>query len=211
MQTAAGAVKLSAQVSMTDATEQPSPAAPAAAVGDPVAAASRGAKPGEACAYVVGERGAEQLSGLAGEAWIGLLETHKALTRRLEADLELSHGLTLSSLETLGRLVASDEERLRLSELAAETGLSVSRMSRIVDSLGDRGLVERVRCPSDARAIHVSLTAAGSDLVRAAQADHLRAVREQFFDRLSEDEVAQLAAIFARFAPRAAERCLAGD
>ncbi|UJA20973.1 MarR family transcriptional regulator [Thermoleophilia bacterium SCSIO 60948] len=181
---------------MTDTTTEPSPTVP---TGD------------GACAYVIGDQGVEELSGTAGEAWIGLLETYKSLTRALETELEASHGLTLSSLETLGRLAAAEEGRLRLSELAAETGLSVSRMSRIVDSLGDRGLVERVRCPSDARAIHVSLTDAGLELARGAQATHLRAVQERFFDRLSEDEVASLAGIFGRFAPRAAERCLAGE
>src|SRR4051812_13108799 len=32
-------------------------------------------------------------------AWIGLLETHKHLTRELEAELEAEHGLSISSLE----------------------------------------------------------------------------------------------------------------
>ena len=46
------------------------------------------------------------------DAWIGLLETHKQLTRALDAELEARHGLTLSSLEVLGRLAAGNDLRI---------------------------------------------------------------------------------------------------
>ena len=42
------------------------------------------------------------------EAWVGLLETHRSLTRELEAELEAEHGLTLSALEALARLRAAE-------------------------------------------------------------------------------------------------------
>jgi hypothetical protein len=76
-------------------------------------------------------------------AWIGLLATHRRLTRELDAELEAEHGLTLSGLELLARLASVDERRLRLSALAGEAGLSLSRVSRIVDTLEQRGLIER--------------------------------------------------------------------
>src|SRR5471032_1727662 len=68
-------------------------------------------------------------------AWIGLLQTHRQLTRELDARLEAAHGLSLSWLELLARLAATSEQWLRLSILANRTGLSLSRVSRIVDSL----------------------------------------------------------------------------
>ncbi|MGA2007678.1 MAG: MarR family winged helix-turn-helix transcriptional regulator [Solirubrobacteraceae bacterium] len=143
-------------------------------------------------------------------AWIGLLATHRRLTRELDAELEAAHGLTLSGLELLARLASVPEHRLRLSVLAAEAGLSLSRVSRIVDVLEARGLVERQNCPADARAINAQLTDAGLVLAQAAQSTHLAAVRERFFDRLDEREIATLAEVFARFAPDAPSTCSAG-
>jgi DNA-binding MarR family transcriptional regulator len=166
--------------------------------------------PTAACPYVVGEDGLSRWSDVHADAWLGLLETHKRLTRALEAELEAEHGLSLSALELLGRLAAAEGRRLRLSTLAAEAGLSLSRVSRIVDILERRGLVARRPCPSDARAVHAELTDAGLATARAAQATHFRSVGERFFDGLSDDELATLAAVFARFAPRGARSCAAG-
>ena len=36
------------------------------------------------------------------DAWVGLLETHKQLTRALDAELDARHGLSLSGVELLG-------------------------------------------------------------------------------------------------------------
>jgi DNA-binding MarR family transcriptional regulator len=161
----------------------------------------------DACAYVVGDDGLSRWSETHAEAWIGLLETHRKLTRALDHELEASYGLSLSGLEILGRLAASPERRLRLSVLAEETGLSLSRVSRIVDILERRDLVRRRPCPADARAVNAHLTKAGLDLAREAQAAHHAAVQARFFDLLSPAEIAVLSEVFTRFAPRAASAC----
>jgi len=158
---------------------------------------------------VVGADGFPQWSRTYADAWIGLLATHRRLTRELDAELEAAHGLTLSGLELLARLASAPERRLRLSALAGEAGLSLSRVSRIVDALEDRGLIARQPCPADARAINAQLTAPGLELARAAQATHLAAVRARFFDRLSAREIAALAAVFGRFSPDAGSACSA--
>src|SRR5687767_13623327 len=98
-------------------------------------------KPAEACAYVVGDDGLASWSQTHADAWIGLLETHKRLTRALEAELEARYGLGLSALEMMGRLAAAEDRVLRLSDVAERTGLSLSRVSRITDALEVRDLV----------------------------------------------------------------------
>jgi DNA-binding MarR family transcriptional regulator len=141
------------------------------------------------------------------DAWIGLLQTHRQLTRALDVELEAQHGLALSGLELLARLAASPERWLRLSMLATQTGLSLSRVSRIVDALEDRGLVVRKSCPSDARAINAHLTPAGSELLAAAERTHVASMQRRFFDHLSTEEIETLATVFSRFAPGAAAEC----
>jgi DNA-binding MarR family transcriptional regulator len=141
------------------------------------------------------------------DAWVGLLETHKQLTRALDAELDAQHGLSLSGVELLGRLAAAEDRRLRLSTLAAESGLSLSRVSRIVDHLEARGLVERQQCQDDARAVNACLTRSGLGLARKAQATHLAIVQDRFYGRLEPGEIETLTAVFGRFAPAAAESC----
>jgi DNA-binding MarR family transcriptional regulator len=164
-------------------------------------------QPRSACAYVVGDDGLSRWARPTADAWIGLLETQRRLSRELDALLEQHHGIGLSELEVLGRLAAADDRRLRVSSLAEATGLSVSRISRVIDALELRALVERRPCPGDGRAINAHLTRKGLNLAREAQADHFAAVQSRFFDQLSAGEVATLASVFARFSPGAAAAC----
>ena len=118
----------------------------------------------------------------------------------LESRLEARFGLSLSGLELLGRLAAAPGRRLRLSVLAGATGLTLSRISRIVDTFEARRLVERRTCVEDGRATNAWLTNAGLELVREAQAAHVSDVQRVFFDALSTAELETLAGTFARLA-----------
>jgi DNA-binding MarR family transcriptional regulator len=158
-------------------------------------------------AYLVGDDGVATWSLLHAEAWIGLLETHKQLTRLLDAELDARYGLSLSGLELLARLGAAPERCLRLSALATAAGLSLSRVSRLAGALEARGLISREPCSEDARAVEARLTPAGLELMRSAQRTHFASVQREFFDQLSGAELQALAAVFGRMAPRAADTC----
>jgi DNA-binding MarR family transcriptional regulator len=147
----------------------------------------------------VGTDGLVRWSDTHAAAWIGLLETHKRLTRELEAELEAEHGLSISSLELLSRLATADERMLRLTTLADAAGLSLSRVSRILDTLEKRGLVERRADTDDTRAKKAWLTAQGLDLLHAAQTTHFAGVERLFFDNVSDSDVETLARVFQPF------------
>jgi DNA-binding MarR family transcriptional regulator len=159
--------------------------------------------------YRVGDDGVAEWSQQHADAWIGLLETHKHLTRMLDAELESRYGLSLSGLELLARLAAAPGRCLRLSSLAAEAGLSLSRVSRIAVLLENRGLIERKPCAEDARAVEAHLTPDGLELMRAAQETHFASVQHAFFDQLRDGELEALARVFGRFSPRAGASCSA--
>lgn len=150
------------------------------------------------CAYVLGADGLRQWREPHAGAWLGLLQAHRQLTRELESRLEARFGLSLSGLELLGRLAAAPARRLRLSALAGATGLTLSRISRIVDAFEERGLVERRVCPEDRRATNAWLTDAGLELAREAQSAHGADVQRVFFDALSIADLDALAGAFAR-------------
>ncbi|HEY3759648.1 MAG TPA: MarR family transcriptional regulator [Solirubrobacteraceae bacterium] len=143
--------------------------------------------------YFLGAEGAASLSAEQALAFTGLLEAGRTLGRELEGELEAAHGLSFSALGVLGRMVAAEDGRLRLTTLAQDMGLSLSRVSRIVDALEGRGLLTREPCPADARATNAHLTPAGAALAEEAQATHRAGVRLRFFEKLSEAQVAALA------------------
>ena len=126
------------------------------------------------------------------EAWRGMLNAHATLVRKLDAELEDQHGLSLSAYEVLLLLHEAPDRRLRMSELAESALLSVSGMTRLVDRLVRAGLVSRAPCPDDGRVTWVLPTRAGTALFGAARATHLRGVRARFLDHFDEPDLRRL-------------------
>src|SRR4051794_21616466 len=80
-------------------------------------------------------------------AWSALLKAHAALARGLDADLRAAHGLALADFEILSLLDREPCQPLRMAALANSALLSPSGLSRAVERLEARGLVQRNRCP----------------------------------------------------------------
>ena len=131
-------------------------------------------------------------------AWRGLLVTHSRLVAALDEELEREHGLPLGSYEVLLQLADAEDHSLRMGELADHLLLSRSGLTRLVDRLATRGLVERHSCPSDRRGTYARLTPAGLELFRSARPTHLRGVRERFLEPLSAADQERLALIWGK-------------
>ena len=144
---------------------------------------------------------ADKLSERELRAWRGMLRTHATLTKALDAELEAEHGLPLSSYEVLLHLADAEDERMRMSDLAATVILSRSGLTRLVDRLEREGLIERQSCPSDARGSFATLTAAGRRKLAAARTTHLAGVRSMFLDRFTPEEQDVLGAAWERLLP----------
>jgi len=134
-------------------------------------------------------------------AWRGLLRAHACLAKRLDAALEQTHSLPLSSYEVLDRLEDASGGRMRMCDLAEQAQLSRSGLTRLVDRLEREQLLERCSCEQDARGSFACLTESGRERLQEARVTHLAVVREQFFSRFSEDELALLADMCQRVAP----------
>jgi DNA-binding MarR family transcriptional regulator len=155
--------------------------------------------------FMMGERAGDWPPERA-TAWEGLLELAGRLRREAERELAAYGDLSVSMLGLMGRLAAADDRTLRQTALAAAMSLSMGRVSRIVDKLEQHGYVTRAPCPRDGRATNVTLTAAGARATAGAQ-DALRDfVESAFFAAQTDDEVAVLAAVFARLVGTLRER-----
>lgn len=122
----------------------------------------------------------------------------------IEASTAVMHALERAStdwggmpdgFEVLMRLARSEDQRLRMADLAAQCGLTPSGVSRAVDRLAAEGLVVRAQCPTDARGTHAELTAKGNKLIVAALKHHVEDVQANFLDVLSPEERDQLESI----------------
>jgi DNA-binding MarR family transcriptional regulator len=129
-------------------------------------------------------------------AWVGFMATHAAIARALDNGLGAEFGLSASELDVLARLAEQESGQIRMSELGNGALLSQSRVSRIVDALELRGLVERTSCPSDSRGVFALITPQGRELTGRALQAHWSQVRERFFAQLEDEQIAQLGAIW---------------
>jgi DNA-binding MarR family transcriptional regulator len=130
---------------------------------------------------------------------VGLLvEAHAGLAAALLPSLEDGHGLTAQWFEVLLRLVRSPGERLRMSDLAAQTTLSASGLTRVVDRLEAQGLVERQACPTDRRGWFAVLTDAGRARILGAVPGHVAEVRALLDRAFDDDERAAFSALVRR-------------
>ncbi len=131
-------------------------------------------------------------------AWIGILQAHAELTRALDGALSAKHGMTFGGYEILLQLARADEGHLRMTALAEGSQLSLSRVSRVVDALQQRGLVTRRSCERDSRAVHVMITDAGRALVAEAQDTFFGVVEERFLGRLPDEDVTRLGTLLGQ-------------
>jgi len=129
-------------------------------------------------------------------AWSGFLRGHAQIVRALDAELEAEHGLPLTSYDVLINLSLAPNRRLRMFELADAIVLSRSGLTRLVDRLERDGLVEREPGEADRRQIYAQLTDRGFEVLEEATPTHIAGVKERFLDRLSEEQMKQLAAIW---------------
>ena len=94
------------------------------------------------------------------ESWWDELERLSRILGQIGPDEVCCDGLSQRQTSILRVLVSS--EGARLSHLAALSGITPSAMTRVLEKLEARGLVERVRgTHSDGRAAMVRITAAG--------------------------------------------------
>ncbi len=129
------------------------------------------------------------------DAWLSYVATSTLLESALDRQLQRDSGMPHAYYQILAMLSEVPDRTLRMSDLAAVTQSSQSRLSHAVSRLERNGWVTRMPCPDDRRSTLAHLTEAGFAALAAAAPGHVRTVREHLFDRLSCEQVGQLRAI----------------
>lgn len=129
-------------------------------------------------------------------AWRTHLDVSRLLMHQLEKDLQ-PFGLTMNDYEILVNLSESDNQRMRMSDLAGATLQSKSRLSHQITRMESAGLVRRENCESDRRGLYAVLTEAGAATMLKVAPHHVASVRKHFMDLLTPEALEQLHATLA--------------
>lgn len=123
---------------------------------------------------------------------VGLfVEAHLGLVAKL-APRFAEYGLSETEYEVLLRLARTPGGRLRMSDLSAQTSLSTSGITRVVDRLEHDGLTARQSCETDRRGTWARITEAGMERVVSVLGPHLDDVEKWFTGRLTNDQLSAL-------------------
>ncbi|WP_394620211.1 MarR family winged helix-turn-helix transcriptional regulator [Lentzea sp. JNUCC 0626] len=135
-------------------------------------------------------------------AWTRLAAVSVLLISELDGRLVRSAGLSHVEYLALTQLADAPERTLTMSELAARTNSTPSRLSHLVSRLERRELAVRHRSPDSGRVVLTTLTALGWERVAQATPEHLRAVRELVFSAIEPEEVDQFGDVLGRLLDR---------
>lgn len=134
---------------------------------------------------------AEPAIRLTAEAWESLFRAQVAVMRRLRNDPSFKK-LAIGEYDVLFNLTRCPTGWTRLNELNRNLLISQPSLSRMVERLEAKGLVQRKQAPDDQRGVMVALTDAGRELQREIGAAHVRVIHTLLGPILQTGELKQL-------------------
>jgi DNA-binding MarR family transcriptional regulator len=140
----------------------------------------------------------EHFSALERASWGEFLSTYAMLDRIIEADLQEHARITHVEFEVLLRLSKQNPHKMRIQDIAAQSILTRSGVSRVVERLEKAGLVIRETADEDKRGAYAVLTNAGMERFRVAMQFHWECVQRNFICLFSDEELTQMAGFWKR-------------
>ena len=125
-------------------------------------------------------------------AWLSLSRIIVKLPSVLDAQLERDADLNYFEYLVMAVLSEREDRTLRMSQLAALTNASLSRLSHVAKRLESRGYVTRQPDAEDGRYTKAILTECGMTKVEESAPGHVRVVRDLVIDALSPVQLRQL-------------------
>lgn len=126
------------------------------------------------------------------QAWLALYAVTTILPGSLDGHLFRQAKITLFDYHVLAMLSEADDLTLAMSELAARSNASLSRLSHVVKKLEGRGWVSRSPSIVDGRVTTATITHDGLENLRTLARKHVEHVRVAVFDALTGDDVRDL-------------------
>lgn len=135
---------------------------------------------------------------LANDAWETVLTAHAVLMKQFAAQ-DVWNGLTMREYDVLYTL-SKCPEPIRPAELNRHVLLTQPALSRMVDRLVERGLVQRTPDPHDGRGVRLSLTTEGRTRQRRIGGRHAVGVARALTGALTDAELRTLEQLCGKLA-----------
>ncbi len=132
------------------------------------------------------------------DTWLAIWSVTEWMQTRLDEQLKRDMGINLHDYFALAQISMAPGEQLTMTELAALSDMSPSRLSHVVSRLEKRGWVERNPSETDRRTNIASITDEGRDFIRVAAPGHVEKVRQLVFDPLTGEEVTELGRLLTK-------------
>jgi len=131
-------------------------------------------------------------------AWARLVRASQNVIGAIEADLKNAGMPSLHWYDVLLELDGAPGGALRPSEVSERTLFERYSVTRLVDRMEKKGLVERIPCPEDARGAIIQITEKGRKLRREMWPVYSTAIKKRFASRLDDGDAEQLAVLLAK-------------
>jgi DNA-binding MarR family transcriptional regulator len=129
------------------------------------------------------------------QVWRNYIAMVRLLNEALERQMQTDAGMSMNDYVLLMQLSEAPGRRLRMSELAAGSIFSRSRLSHAVTRLERAGWVQRAECTDDGRGTFAELTDAGFSVLAAAAPGHATTVHDLLFAPIGADGCVALGTI----------------
>ena len=126
------------------------------------------------------------------DSWLAVVRLMTWLPWSIDQQLQRDSNLAMVEYQVLAMLSESPRRTMRMSSLAVVTNASLSRLSRVVQRLEDRGLVRRESDPTDGRYTNAILNDDGFRTLAEAAPSHVAHVRSLVIDVLSPEQLRRL-------------------
>ncbi|MEP6816411.1 MAG: MarR family transcriptional regulator [Marmoricola sp.] len=140
------------------------------------------------------------------QTWRAYIMGTQLLLDRLDRDLRVEHGISLTEYEILVRLSEAPEHRMRMALLADALCHSRSRVTHTVARMEHGGLLTRSAAVDDGRGVEARMSQAGLARLVAASRTHVDGVRRNLVDLADPDDYAAM----GRMMNLVSDRLLAG-
>lgn len=122
------------------------------------------------------------------ETWLAVWSMMVWLPVRLESRLREDSGMSPPEYHALSQISMAPGRRMRLSDLASVSNMTLTHLSRVISRLEAAEWVARETDPEDGRYTLGVLTDAGWERVREVAPTHVEAVRRYVFDNLTREQ-----------------------
>ena len=143
-----------------------------------------------------GSAGARRFDSLAQEAFLMLWRTYDRL-RILEDALFQQFDITAQQYNVLRLLRGEHPGRLPTLALASRLVSRAPDITRMLDKLAEKDLIERERLPENRRVVQVGITANGLELLKELDTQ-VRACHQAQVGHMPEDQLRQLVELLNR-------------